>query len=161
MCAHLQTGTHAACTHWYRKVNRKWGWGGGWGYDWQWKQKKCWSLVHGLRRLMWFWIEFWTGILLQHSVQSTRVYCMRQGPDGKKCAALWNCSFVPESGMCGCQMRNTMDGMGCTGEGQTSTCCYCCSSVTCPMICTLTKALSLKTAQSKNINNIMDSSYKE
>ena len=55
-----------------------------------------------------------------------------------------------------------MNGMGCTGEGQTSTCCYCCSSVTCPMICTLTKALSLKTAQSNNnINNIMDSSYKE
>ena len=50
-----------------------------------------------------------------------------------------------------------MNGMGCTGEaGQTSTCCYCCSSV----ICTLTKALSLKTAQSNN-NNIMDSSYKE
>ena len=161
MCAHLQTGTHAACTHWYRKVNRKWGWGGGWGYDWQWKQKKCWSLVHGLRRLMWFWIEFWTGILLQHSVQSTRVYCMRQGPDGKKCVALWNFSFVLESGKCGCQLRNAMNGMGCTGEGQTSTCCYCCSSVTCPMICTLTKALSLKTAQSKNINNIMDSSYKE
>ena len=57
-----------------------------------------------------------------------------------------------------------MNGMGRTGEaGQTSTCCYCCSSVTCPMICTLTKALSLKTAQSNNNNNnnIMDSSYKE
>ena len=26
---HMQTGTRAACTHWYRLVNRKWGLGGG------------------------------------------------------------------------------------------------------------------------------------
>ena len=36
--------------------------------------KKFKSLVHGLRGIVWFWVEFWTGILSQHSVQSRGVY---------------------------------------------------------------------------------------
>ena len=48
-------------------------------------------------------------------------YSMRQGPDGKKCVALGTFSFVLESEKCGCQPRNAMNGMGCTGEaGETS-----------------------------------------
>ena len=40
--------------------------------------KKFRSLVHGLRGTVWFGAEFWTGILLQHSVQGMGVYAMWQ-----------------------------------------------------------------------------------
>ena len=40
---------------------------------------------------------------------------MRQGPDGGKFVALGTFSFVFESEMCGCQPRNAVNGMGCTG----------------------------------------------
>ena len=89
--------------------------------DWQRRQWFFRSLVHGLRGTVWFWAEFWTGILLQHSLQSMGVYSMWQGPDGKKHVALGNFSFVLESEKCGCQQRNTVNQMGCIGEaGQTS-----------------------------------------
>ena len=40
---------------------------------------------------------------------------------GKKCVALGTFSFVLKSKTCGCQPRNAMKGMGCTGEAdQTS-----------------------------------------
>ena len=46
---------------------------------------------------------------------------MWQGTDGEKCLALGTFSFILESKMCGCQQRNAMNRMGCTGEaGQTS-----------------------------------------
>ena len=54
------------------------------------------SLVHGLRGIVWFWVEFWTGILLQHSVQSMGIYSMRQAQMGKSALplelflSLWN-----------------------------------------------------------------------
>ena len=93
-CMHAEhthaTGTHVACMHWYKQVNRKWGWGGGSGgggvgVQFAVETKTFRSLVQGPRGTLWFWVEFWTGILLQHSMQSTGVHSMWQGPDGKKC----------------------------------------------------------------------------
>ena len=43
-----------------------------------------------------------------------------KGPRWEKVHCPWN-FFIFESQKCGCQSRNTMNGMGCTGEaGQTS-----------------------------------------
>ena len=50
---HMQTGTCAAHTHCYRQVNRQ-------GREVGSRNKIFRSLVHGLRGIMWFWVEFWT-----------------------------------------------------------------------------------------------------
>ena len=71
---HTQAGTRAACTHRYRQVNKKCG-GGGRGAVWLAAEtKKFRSLVHGLRGIVWFWVEFWTGILLHISSIAYRVW---------------------------------------------------------------------------------------
>ena len=78
---HTKTGTRVACTRRYRHVNRKWGVVWGVGKRLAAGTMTFRSLVHGLRGIMWFWLGFflvcfWTGILLQHSVQSMGVYSM-------------------------------------------------------------------------------------
>ena len=80
-----------------RQVNRR---GGGGGCDWQRKQRNSgvWSMGWDRERnsvvLTLSWVLNWE--LLQHNVQSMGVYSMWQGPDGKKCTAFGNCSFILE-----------------------------------------------------------------
>ena len=46
---------------------------------------------------------------------------MCQDPDGEKSVAFGTISFLLESEKCRCQLRNAMNGMGCTCEaGQTN-----------------------------------------
>ena len=46
------------------------------------------SFVHRLSRIVWFLVEFWTGIVFEHGIQKREVYSKWQGQDGKKHAAL-------------------------------------------------------------------------
>ena len=57
-----------------------------------------------------FLVEFWSGILFEHDVQSRGVCSMWQGRDGRKHAVLGTFSFVLESERCGCQQRNQAQG---------------------------------------------------
>ena len=80
-------------------------------------QRSSKSLVRTLSRIVWFWVEFWTGIVFEHDVQSRGVCSKWQGRDGRKHAALGTFSFVLESKRCGCQQRNTVNRKGHKGKG--------------------------------------------
>ena len=85
-------------------------------------QRSSKSLVHTLSGIVWFLVEFWTGIVLEHDVQSKGVCSKWQGRDGRKHTALGTFSFVLESDRCGCQQRNAVNRKGRKGKGnQTST----------------------------------------
>ena len=57
-------------------------------------QRSSKSLVRRLSRIVWFLVEFWTGIVFEHGVQSRGVYSKWQGRDGRKLTALGTFSFV-------------------------------------------------------------------
>ena len=74
------------------------------------------SLVHRISGIVWFLVEFWTGILFEHGVQSKGIYSKQQGWDERKHAALESFSFVLKSERCGCQQKNAVNGKGHEGE---------------------------------------------
>ena len=53
-----------------------------------WKHREVLSLVCTLSGIMWFFVEFWTGIVFEHDVQSRGVCSKWRGLDGRKHAAL-------------------------------------------------------------------------
>ena len=105
-------GVWLAHTYQCRQVNRKRTGGGGRGIWLATKTHKIRSLVYRLRGMVWFWVEFWTGILLQYSIHSMEAYSTWQGPDGQKCITLETFSFSLKSKNAGVSKDcNERDGM--------------------------------------------------